>query len=190
MKARWRIDDEVRVIRNVRDDGTFPGARMGDLLVRRGSVGVIRDIGFFLQDQIIYSVHFPAENRVVGCREEELIDIAEDWTPSRFEFREKVKSRASLTVQDEILVQAGDIGEVVKVVRDVSRCPDSGIAYHVHFDALPGRVLQVPENMLLPDEPCRQTQPMDAAAPSFCPLPAQKPLPGKDSKTGITGVDA
>jgi nitrogen fixation protein NifZ len=84
MKPRWQIDDEVRLIRNVRDDGTFPGARMGDLLLRRGSVGVIRDIGFFLQDQIIYSVYFHAENRLVGCREEELIDIAEDWTPSRF----------------------------------------------------------------------------------------------------------
>lgn len=143
MKPRWRIDDEVRVIRNLRDDGTFPGARMGDLLARRGSVGVIRDIGFFLQDQIIYSVHFYAENRMVGCREEELIGAAEDWTPSRFEFREKVRSRASLTVEGEKLIRAGDTGEIVKVVRD-----PSGVAYHVHFDPLPGRVLRVPENML------------------------------------------
>jgi nitrogen fixation protein NifZ len=147
MTPRWRIDDAVRLIRNVRDDGTFPGARRGDLLAQRGSVGVIRDIGFFLQDQIVYSVHFHAENRMVGCREEELIDAAEDWTPSRFEFREKVRSRASLTVNNEMLVQTGDVGEIVKVTRDPSGDP-AHVAYHVHFDTLPSRVLRVPENLL------------------------------------------
>jgi nitrogen fixation protein NifZ len=154
MKPRWRIDDEVRVIRNVRDDGTFPGARRGDLLARRGSVGVIRDIGFFLQEQIVYSVHFHAENRKVGCREEELIGAVEDWTPSRFEFREKVRSRAGLAVKNEILVRAGDAGEIVRVVRDPSGDP-AGVAYYVHFDTLPGRVLRVPENML--DSICDQS---------------------------------
>ncbi|MDR1888405.1 MAG: nitrogen fixation protein NifZ [Zoogloeaceae bacterium] len=148
MKPRWQIDDEVRVIRNVRDDGTFPGANMGDLLVRRGSVGVIRDIGSFLQDQVIYSVHFYAENRMVGCREEELISRAEDWTPSRFEFREKVQSRISLRVKDEILVRAGDAGEIVKVVRQPTDDKASGVTYHVHFDTLPGRVLLIPETLL------------------------------------------
>jgi nitrogen fixation protein NifZ len=145
MRPRWRIDDEVRVIRNVRDDGTFPGARRGDLLARRGSVGVIRGIGFFLQDRIVYSVYFHAENRMVGCREEELIGAAEGWTPGCFEFGEKVRSRAGLAVNNEILVRAGDAGEVVGVVRD-----PSGVACHVHFDTLPGRVLRVPETMLDP----------------------------------------
>ncbi|WP_026687401.1 nitrogen fixation protein NifZ [Azovibrio restrictus] len=144
MRPRWQIDDEVRVIRNVRDDGTFPGADMGDLLVRRGSIGVIRDVGTFLQDQIIYSVHFYDENRMVGCREEELIPIDEEWVPSRFEFREKVRSIASLKVGDEILVPAGAPGEIIKVVRD----HPSGPAYHVHFDSLPGRILLIPEPML------------------------------------------
>lgn len=141
---RWRIDDEVRVIRNVRNDGTFPGADRGGMLVRRGSVGVIRDIGTFLQDQIIYSVHFHAENRLVGCREEELIGSGEDWTPGRFEFRDKVTSRATLKVAGETLVRPGDTGEVIKTARD----HPGGPACHVHFDALPGRVLSVPEALL------------------------------------------
>ncbi|MDR3324071.1 MAG: nitrogen fixation protein NifZ [Zoogloeaceae bacterium] len=144
LAPRWHIDDEVRVIRNVRDDGTFPGADMGDLLLRRGSVGVIRDIGTFLQDQIIYSVHFYAENRLIGCREEELIGINEDWSPSRFEFRDKVQSRALLQLAGETLAQPGDAGEIIRVVPD----PSGGFAYHVHFDALPGRVLLIPETML------------------------------------------
>jgi nitrogen fixation protein NifZ len=147
MRPRWQIDDEVRLIRDVRDDGTFPGVRKGDLLARRGSVGVIRDIGSFLQDRVIYSVHFHAENRMVGCREEELIVAAEDWMPSRFESREKVCSRAGLAVKSELLVRAGDTGEIVRVVRDSSG-DLAGIAYLVHFDTLPGRVLRVPESML------------------------------------------
>ena len=31
MKPRWDLDAGVRVIRNVRDDGTFPGATRGEL---------------------------------------------------------------------------------------------------------------------------------------------------------------
>ena len=46
----------MRLIRNVRNDGTFPGMDVGKLLVRRGSVGYVRDVGTFLQDQLIYSV--------------------------------------------------------------------------------------------------------------------------------------
>jgi nitrogen fixation protein NifZ len=144
LTPRWQIDDEVRVIRNVRDDGTFPGADMGDLLLRRGSVGVIRDIGTFLQDQIIYSVYFYAENRLIGCREEELIGLDENWTPSRFEFRDKVTSRALLNIAGETRVRPGDTGEIIKVVRE----QPGGPAYHVHFDALPGRVLLVSETLL------------------------------------------
>lgn len=164
MNPRWQIDDEVRIVRNVRDDGTFPGADMGDLLVRRGSVGVIRDIGAFLQDQIIYSVHFYADNRMVGCREEELIDSAETWTPSRFEFRDKVQSRMILKVKGEILVRAGDVGEVVKVVRDDANDDSDAAATptfscHVHFETLPGRVLRIPETMLAHQTALEETAP-------------------------------
>ena len=79
--------DAVRVIRNIRDDGTYPGAGTGKLLVRRGSVGYVRNLGIFLQDQIIYSVHFfELGGIVVGCRERELIAADAPWVPSRFEF--------------------------------------------------------------------------------------------------------
>ncbi|GHT86999.1 hypothetical protein AGMMS49543_21660 [Betaproteobacteria bacterium] len=160
MNPRWQIDDEVRIVRNVRDDGTFPGANMGDLLVRRGSVGVIRDIGFFLQDEIIYSVHFHADHRMVGCREEELIDSAEAWTPSRFEFRDKVQSRMSLKVNGEILVQAGEVGEIIKVVRDdANETATPGFFYHVHFATLPGRALLIPEAMLERQSALEETVP-------------------------------
>ena len=58
MITRWDLGDDVRVIRNVRNDGTYPGEQIGALLIRRGSTGTVIDIGTFLQDQIIYTVHF------------------------------------------------------------------------------------------------------------------------------------
>ena len=58
-----------------------------------------------LRDQVIYSVHFLEDGRIVGCREEELIDIDDPWTPSRFEFRDKVCPRVPLTLGGETLAQ-------------------------------------------------------------------------------------
>jgi nitrogen fixation protein NifZ len=144
MNAKWEYGESVRLIRNVRNDGTYPGLDPGDFLVRRGSIGYVVDVGTFLQDQIIYSVNFLDEGKIVGCREEELIGADDPWTPSKFEFREKVRSAKGLAVGGEVLVAVGAIGEVIKVIRDA---PDS-VAYHVHFDSLSGRVLQIPEAAL------------------------------------------
>ena len=106
MITRWDLGDDVRVIRNVRNDGTYPGAELGALLIRCGSTGTVIDVGTFLMDQIIYTVHFLDIDRIVGCREEELIDAEEAWTPSRFEFREKVRSRQGLSVGGQVLANA------------------------------------------------------------------------------------
>lgn len=149
MQTRYDMGDAVRVIRNVKDDGTYPGADVGQLLVRRGSVGHVVDVGTFLQDQIIYSVHFLDINRIIGCREEELIGADDEWVPSRYEFREKVRAALPLGKQGQIVVPGNAIGEIVKVVRNA----EGGVAYQVHFDCLLGRVLQVPEAALLPLAP-------------------------------------
>jgi len=63
---------------------------VGTLLIRRGSVGNVIEVGTFLQDQVIFTVHFLNHGRMVGCRLEELIGADEPWNPSRFEFRDKV----------------------------------------------------------------------------------------------------
>jgi nitrogen fixation protein NifZ len=144
MNTRWDLGDAVRVTRNVRNDGTYPGEDTGALLIRRGSVGHVVDVGTFLQDQIIYSVHFLDDGRIVGCREEELIGAEEAWVPSEYEFRQKVRAARSLAANGEVLVEAGGVGEVLKVLRDAP----GGVAYHVHFDSLPGRPLVVPERAL------------------------------------------
>jgi nitrogen fixation protein NifZ len=144
MNARWDYGESVRLTRNVRNDGTFPGLDPGAPLVRRGSIGYVIDVGTFLQDQIIYSVNFLDEGKIVGCREEELIGAEEAWTPSRFEFRERVRATKGLSVGGEVLVAVGALGEVIKVIRDAP----GGVAYHIHFETLLGRVLQIPEDAL------------------------------------------
>jgi nitrogen fixation protein NifZ len=147
MRPQFEYGDEVRVLRNVRNDGTFPGMDVGKLLIRRGGTGFVRDVGTFLQDQIIYTVHFVAEDRLVGCREEELQPASDPWTPSRFEFRDKVVARLRLGSGGRVLVERGEVGEVLKVLRDAP----GEVAYQVYFD---GRsLLQVPESALDPAVP-------------------------------------
>lgn len=149
MDARWDYGEAVRLTRNVRNDGTYPGLDPGAFLVRRGSIGYVVDVGTFLQDQIIYSVNFLDEGKIVGCREEELIGADEPWTPSKFEFREMVRATKQLAVNGEVLVALGATGQVIKVIRDAP----GGVAYHIHFDSLPGRVLQIQESILEAAEP-------------------------------------
>jgi nitrogen fixation protein NifZ len=143
VRPRYRQGEAVRVTRNVRNDGTFPGIDTGKLLVRRGSVGYVRDVGTFLQDQLIYSVHFFDGNRMVGCREEELQAESDPWNPSRFEYRDKVTPRVPLGIEGAVVAEPGEVGEIEKVLRDAP----GGVAYHVRF---PGRTLQVPESALDP----------------------------------------
>ncbi len=94
MQPRFDYGEEVRLVRNVRNDGTYPGMDVGALLIRRGAVGCVYDVGTYLQDQLIYRVHFIGEGRTVGCREEELIPVDAEWIQNRFEFRDKVRAAA------------------------------------------------------------------------------------------------
>ncbi len=128
-------------MRTVRNDGTFPGTPTGGVLIRRGAVGFVRDVGTFLQDQLIYSIHFLDENILVGCREQELQGADEPWVPSLFEFRDKVTPRIQLAVNGEVIAKPGDEGEVLKAFREA----EDNVTYHVRF---PGRTLQVPEKIL------------------------------------------
>lgn len=147
MLPRFEFGKSVRLIRNVRNDGTYPGMEIGEILVRRGSIGYVQNVGTFLQDQIIYSVHFLDVNKVIGCREEELINEEEPWIPSRYEFRDKVTTNKILTVNGEVIARPGDVAEILKVLRDSDEIKQTEINYHVRF---PGHTLQVGESMLDP----------------------------------------
>ena len=141
MRPVFDYGNEVRVTRNVRNDGTYPGLEMGAPLVKRGSVGYVQSVGTYLQDYIIYGVHFLDDDILVGCREEALILASEPWVKSELEFRDKVQSKVKLAIKGEVFVEPDDQGEVLKVLRDTP----NGVHYHVRF---PGRTLLVPENVL------------------------------------------
>jgi nitrogen fixation protein NifZ len=56
----------------VRNDGTFPGREVGDILVSKGDVGYVTSIGTFLQQFYIYGVDFYELGYRVGMRGKEL----------------------------------------------------------------------------------------------------------------------
>ena len=61
----------------VRNDGTFPGREVGDILVSKGDVGYVTSIGTFLQQFYIYGIDFYELGYRVGMRGKEL-DLVEE----------------------------------------------------------------------------------------------------------------
>lgn len=64
--------DKVRSLRMIRNDGTFPGKEIGDVLVTKGEEGYVVSIGTFLQQFYIYGVEFVATGHRVGMKRKEL----------------------------------------------------------------------------------------------------------------------
>ena len=140
MTSQFQAGDAVRVLRPIRNDGTYPGKARGELLIRRGSVGVVQDVGTFLQDQIIYAVLFMDENRIVGCREEEVQAASDPWIAHLFDSRDRVRAACHLSTAGEVRARAGDIGEIMRVLND-----SEPVQYQVIFG---DRILQLPETLL------------------------------------------
>jgi nitrogen fixation protein NifZ len=68
----FEIGQKVRSLQNVRNDGTYPGPAVGDVLIPAGAVGYVISIGSYLQMYHIYSVDFFEQRRVIGMRGKEL----------------------------------------------------------------------------------------------------------------------
>jgi nitrogen fixation protein NifZ len=74
---------KVRSRLNIRNDGTFPGKEIGDVLVTKGDEGYVVGIGTFLQQFYIYTVDFVALGRKVGMKRKELEPFAAAEAPDR-----------------------------------------------------------------------------------------------------------
>lgn len=72
---RFLPGEKVCSVAHVRNDGTFPGRDIGDVLVRKGDLGYVRDVGTFLQRFYIYAVEFVDRAVVVGMRGRELVSL-------------------------------------------------------------------------------------------------------------------
>ena len=63
---------KVRSKKTVRNDGTFRGKEIGEILVKKGDEGYVASIGTFLQQFYIYGVDFPQHGYLVGMKRKEL----------------------------------------------------------------------------------------------------------------------
>jgi nitrogen fixation protein NifZ len=79
---KFEYGQKVRSKKYVRNDGTFPGKEVGEILVKKGDVGYVTSIGTFLQQFYIYGVDFYELGYRVGMRGKELDldeeDVADD----------------------------------------------------------------------------------------------------------------
>ncbi len=71
----FNYGDRVRSRKHVRNDGTFRGAEIGEVIVKKGDVGFITSIGTFLQQFYIYGVDFYERGHLVGMKGRELEPI-------------------------------------------------------------------------------------------------------------------
>ncbi|MEZ5888939.1 MAG: nitrogen fixation protein NifZ [Xanthobacteraceae bacterium] len=63
---------KVRATKYIKNDGTYPNRDIGDILVHKGDVGYVRDVGTFLQRFYVYAVEFVDRGVIVGMRTHEL----------------------------------------------------------------------------------------------------------------------
>jgi nitrogen fixation protein NifZ len=71
----------VRTTRLVRNDGTFPGREIGEVLVEPGEVGYVREVGSFLSRHYVYVVELVARGVIVGMLARELEDLPFEERP-------------------------------------------------------------------------------------------------------------
>ena len=66
------VGDKVRICSVIKNDGTYPGRKLGEVLINIGEVGYVISIGTYLQRAYIYAIRFLERDIVVGCRKQEL----------------------------------------------------------------------------------------------------------------------
>ena len=71
----FAFGEKVRAKRTVRNDGTYAGKEIGDILVKKGEEGYVVSIGTFLQQFYIYGVEFMSTGNRVGMKRKELEPI-------------------------------------------------------------------------------------------------------------------
>lgn len=118
LNPKYEYGTQVRLNCNIRNDGSFGDNLKGKCLMRRGSVGYVRDAGLFLQEHVVYQVHFIEHNQIIGCKESELILASEPWTDNAFEYGDRVALTLPLTMAEQRIAEAGDPVMIIAVQRE------------------------------------------------------------------------
>ncbi len=95
LPPRFAMGERVISRSVIRNDGTYNGKDIGEVLVAKGEVGFVRSIGTFLQQFYIYAVEFTDSGHRVGMRAKELCTL--DHLPD--EVLARLGERASLIDQ-------------------------------------------------------------------------------------------
>jgi nitrogen fixation protein NifZ len=69
---KFKFGEKVKSKKVIRNDGTFNGRDIGDILVKKGEVGYVKSINTFLQQYYIYAVDFPDRGYAVGMKAREI----------------------------------------------------------------------------------------------------------------------
>jgi nitrogen fixation protein NifZ len=93
---RFNFGERVISRSVVRNDGTYRGYDVGDVLVNKGDLGYVISINTFLQQYYIYAVDFVESGHRVGMRAKELCTL--DNLP------------------DEVLAQLGDKASTLRTL--------------------------------------------------------------------------
>jgi len=72
---RFEMGERVISRTVIRNDGTYNGKDIGEVLVHKGEIGYVRSIGTFLQQFYIYAVEFAGSGHRVGMRAKELCTL-------------------------------------------------------------------------------------------------------------------
>lgn len=68
----FSFGEKVKAKRTIRNDGTYAGKEIGDVLAKKGEEGYVVSIGTFLQQFYIYGVEFTESGNRVGMKRKEL----------------------------------------------------------------------------------------------------------------------
>ncbi|MFM2056168.1 MAG: hypothetical protein RLY71_553 [Pseudomonadota bacterium] len=72
---RFNMGERVISRSVIRNDGTYTGKDIGEVLVHKGDIGYVQSIGTFLQQFYIYAVEFVGSGHKVGMRAKELCTL-------------------------------------------------------------------------------------------------------------------
>ena len=123
--------DAVRLLFDIKNDGTFYGVQRGTIMQPAGARGYVAYRND-LADLTVYEVHFPESNTTMGCRDKELIPGDDPWSPPAFKKGDVVAARIDLTQNQAVLVPEGTVGQV-SVIRFQKNI---GYIYEVRFKKL------------------------------------------------------
>ncbi len=135
MRPRFTFSEAVRVVRAIRNDGTYAGLPSGALLVR-GAASAMSATGSILAGPDHLPDPLPDCDRVVGCREQELIAGDRPRLAGNLQYGDSVICQTALAMQGEMVVSVGQLGRIEATDRG-----EHGDGYIVDFG---GRWFRVP----------------------------------------------